>query len=47
MFRKQRMYSSLDMCFSCHPEGRCGLSSSGRLEELSAIVTMCGRKYGL
>jgi len=28
----------LHKCFCCHPEGRCGFSSSGRLEELSAMV---------
>jgi len=37
----------LDKHFCCHPESRCGFSSAGSLEELSAIVTMCGRKYGL
>jgi len=30
-----------------HPEGRCGFSSAGSLEEHSATMTMCGRKYGL
>jgi len=37
----------LDKHFCCHPEGSCGFSSAGSLEELSATVTMCGRKYGL
>jgi len=45
--RLQKMYNTLDMGFSCHPEGRCGLSSSRSLEELIAIVNMCERKYGL
>jgi len=37
----------LDMRFCCHPEGKCGFPSAGSLEEFRAIVTMCGRKYGL
>jgi len=38
---------SLDKCLCCHPEGRCGFSSTGSLEELSVTVTMCGKKCGL
>jgi len=37
----------LDKHFCCHPEGRCGFSSVGSLEEFRATVTVCGRKYGL
>ena len=37
----------LDMCVCCHPEGQRGSPSTGSLEELSATVTTCGRKYGL
>jgi len=37
----------LDNRFCCHPEVRCGFSSAASLQELSATVTMCGRKYGL
>jgi len=37
----------LDKHFCCHPEDRCGFSSSGSLEEFSATVTMCVKKYGL
>jgi len=33
----------LDKRFCCHPEGRCGFSSTGSLEELCATVTMRGR----
>ena len=33
----------LNKHFCCHPEGRCGFSSAGGLEEFSAIVTMQGR----
>ena len=43
MVKLQRMFKH----FCCHPEGRCGFSSVGSLEELSVTVTMCGRKYGL
>jgi len=37
----------LDKRFCCHREGRSGFSSAVSFEELSATVTMCGRKYGL
>ena len=34
----------LDKRFCCHLEGQCCFPSAGSLEELSAIVNMCGRK---
>ena len=44
MVRLQRL---LDKRICWHPEGRCGFTSAGSLEELCTTVTMCGRKYGL
>jgi len=32
-----------DKRFCCHPEGRCGFSSAGSLEKLSATVRQCDR----
>jgi len=37
----------LHKCFCCHPVGQCSFPTVRILEELSATVTTCGRKYGL
>jgi len=34
-----------DVCLISIFVGRCGFSSAGSLEEFSATVIMCGRKY--
>jgi len=43
--RMQRIFASQVFC--CHPDGQWSFPSVRFLEELSATVTMCVKKYGL